>query len=224
MFSILSLLCIFLALTQISGYEFVADIPRFHKALQDASGIYTHSGMFKESAPYHRANQTVIMAVANHGFLDMLGNFHCFTQRLNLKVLIISLDNRTHELDGKLSNFHSYLWKSESIQSAAASYRTRQFNIISVFKLYAVKISMELGFDVIFTDPDVVVVRDPIPYMIYQPMDFIYSADAHCWLEYDMMTREGNTGLYFVRSHPTLIYIFDKVIELGSRLVFVRMS
>jgi hypothetical protein len=48
----------------------------------------------------------------------------------------------------------------------AAYFREDNFNVISVMKLECVLSIMKLGYDVIFIDSDVAIVRDPVPLML----------------------------------------------------------
>lgn len=62
-------------------------------------------------------------------------------------------------------------------------------------------------------DADVAVIEDPIPYLMYKDIDYIFSMDKICpdgvsWNIGD----GGNTGFYAARPTKTLISIWEKVL------------
>ena len=51
------------------------------------------AGVFKDK-PRKGMEKTILMTGCNHGFLNHLENFKCFADRLNMKFLVIALDQK----------------------------------------------------------------------------------------------------------------------------------
>jgi len=61
----------------------------------------------------------------------------------------------------------------------------------------AVGAALTLGYDVIFSDVDIAILRDPIDYVFMSGFDYMHSTNNGCarkWKFNDTM--EGNTGMY----------------------------
>jgi Nucleotide-diphospho-sugar transferase len=142
-------------------------------------------------------NRTVIITGANFGYLNHLHNFKCFMDRLSLKVLVIAMDRRLHQhIEGKLgrksaqdaistgkplSQFYSLFWEGKKvIREESTTFRSEQFNMITHRKTEATIAIMELGYDVVFVDIDIALVRDPIPYLLWNNVDYVHSHNRIC--------------------------------------------
>jgi hypothetical protein len=84
----------------------------------------------------------------------------------------------------KNRNFFSYLLhnpnKTEIVEETSSAFRDRQFNIITNLKKKAVSNILELGYDVIFIDPDVALLSDPISYLLFKNFDYVHSLNVLC--------------------------------------------
>jgi hypothetical protein len=69
---------------------------------------------------------------------------------------------------------------ADEITTVAQEFRSKQFNIITARKKQAVLSIMKLGYDVLFSDTDVALVRDPLPYLFWQNVDYVHSLNAFC--------------------------------------------
>ena len=101
---------------------------------------------------------------SNYGYLNHFHNFKCFMDRLGIKFLVIALDKRTDEYMNKLNVTSIFYTGKVKVEESYAEFRTKQFNIITNRKMDAVLRILELGYDVVFADIDVVVIRDPMPF------------------------------------------------------------
>ena len=94
---------------------------------------------------------------------------------------------------------------NQIVHEEANTFRYEQFNLISYIKLKSVYKIMILQYDVIFIDPDIAVVRDPLPYLFFTGIDYVHSHNKICpqYLEWDFMKseEEGNTGFYYIQSN-----------------------
>lgn len=81
----------------------------------------------------------------------------------------------------------------------------KNFNLIGCRKMEAVAGALKLGYDVIFSDVDIAVLRDPIDYLFFPHVDYTHSTNNGCnkkWKFSDVM--EGNTG--YMSPHSLFIF------------------
>lgn len=146
-------------------------------ALEISAGVY-HNQTDNPSL-----KKTVLITGCNHGYLPFLHNFKCFIDRLNLKLLVISMDHRTHShIENKLSStLKSFLWIGEqTVQESFATFRSPQFNVITHAKTSYTHAILSLGYDVIFIDLDIALVRDPLPYLFWEGVDYVFTHNKIC--------------------------------------------
>jgi len=114
-------------------------------------------------------NNTVIVVTANMGQSELLMNLICSSRRRGLdtkNLLVFPTDVHTKELAESLglTTFYDdhlmrFIPKEES-----ARYGDRTFALIMIAKVVCVQLVNELGYDLLFTDIDVVFYRDPMEY------------------------------------------------------------
>jgi hypothetical protein len=183
------------------------------------------AGVFKEGSspkPYDtsKLNKTVIITGCNHGFINHLHNFKCFMDRLDMKFLVVALDRKTHDYL-KNTTMESIYMDTEStagISGESATFRSAQFNLITARKKEAVHDVLELGYDVLFSDTDVALVRDPFSYLLWDHVDYVHSLNHICekqdhWTFWGSMREEGNTGFYYVKSNRRTIRLWKTAYE-----------
>ena len=126
--------------------------------------------------------QTVLVTASNYGFLNQLLNFKCFADRLGMKFLVISMDRKVHDYIVKNTTMTSFWMKGgpEAEVSGAQKFRTDGFNLISARKIQAVQHILRLGYNVIFSDTDVAIIRDPVPYLMWENVEYVHSLDYMC--------------------------------------------
>lgn len=66
------------------------------------------------------------------------------------------------------------------VTGASTEFRSKQFNLITARKKEAVHDILMLGYDVLFSDTDVAVIRDPLPYMLRTNVDYVHSLNYMC--------------------------------------------
>ena len=72
--------------------------------------------------------------------------------------------------------------------------------------------ALVLGYDVIFSDLDIAILRDPINYMFLPGIDYMHSDNYGCnesFWSYNDTDSEGNTGFYSVRSTKETILTWE---------------
>ena len=119
-----------------------------------------------------------------HTVLIVLRNF--LYSGLELKFMVLSMDAHTHHYvksRGIISYHYSHLHTSvdnSSVGEGMTGFRSSAFNHISRNKKKGVSDILELGYDVLFSDGDVAIVRDPIQYLRYQNVDYVHSVNVLC--------------------------------------------
>jgi hypothetical protein len=153
------------------------DMALLEQKLKKVAGVYTDEALVKK---YH-LEKTVVITGCNHGFLNHLFNFDCFMRRLGMKYLVITMDKDAETELRKHPHIETFLMAGEGeIHSTAQEFRSKQFNLITTRKKAAVHSIMQLGFDVLFSDTDVAIVRDPFPYLLWDNVDYVHSVNAFC--------------------------------------------
>jgi hypothetical protein len=126
-------------------------------------------------------SRSLVVTVANMGYLSHLRNFACFAQRLQMHFLVLAVDDLLVEALSTAHHpsftvlrypghytaqtFNSTTPPSEEAAglAKAAGFQSAQFNLISLRKFEAVYDLQRLGYDVLFVDVDVVVLQDVFP-------------------------------------------------------------
>jgi hypothetical protein len=92
----------------------------------------------------------------------------------------------------------------------AKNFRTAEFNAISIAKIIATRIVLELGYNVLFSDVDIAWKKNPMPFL---------SADVDLVIQSNSgenvfpLSHEANTGFYFLRSNDRSIALLDETIN-----------
>lgn len=191
-------------------------------ALKESVGVYKQ---YNESNPYHPlVRNTVIVTGCNYGFLNHLLNFKCFMDRLQMKFLVIAMDKKAYHYLMHNTTMTAYLLDGGAVGEVtedSTTFRSKQFNMITTKKKEAVHDILVLGYDVIFTDTDVAIVRDPIPYLIWNNVDYVHSLNLWCSKDdvYNFFYTsriEGNTGFYYVKSNHKTIKLWQAAYEASN--------
>lgn len=151
--------------------------------LTKAAGVFANDeAMVKK----YELEKTVFVTAANYGFLNHLLNFFCYVKRLNMKVLVVSLDKKLdHYLNSNNSSqivsFHLTAEHGEGeVNSEAAQFRSSQFNLMTERKKEVVRDILKLGYNVMFADTDVALLENPFPYLLWKNMDYVHSLNEPC--------------------------------------------
>jgi hypothetical protein len=220
-------LCCIYSSFQITTTNGRSSLEELEVLVQKAAGLYDDKNFRSPShddAYHSRLNKTVLVTAANFGYLSHLLNFQCFAHRLNLRFLVISMDQHMHSHLTSLGidSFYMHEPGGGTVKESGAVFRDEQFNMISNLKIKAVHLILKLGYDVLFSDPDIAIVKDPIPLLFsYQPYDHVFSTQSlhPCQTPKNMTVKgaEGNTGFYLMRSTNDTIDLLQTVIAAVRR-------
>lgn len=216
---ILFLCCIYSSFEQQSPNT-PASLNDLEALVKKELGVYNKTGSDSvyDGTIQTRLDKTVMVTAANFAYLSHLMNFKCFTDRLNIHFLVISLDERIHKHITSMGMTSYYFHEHEGkVSERAAVFRDTQFNLISNLKIKSVQMILQLGYDVLFSDPDIAIVNNPIPLMFSFPYDHVFSTQSihPCEQPKDMTLKEaqGNTGFYLMRSTAATIDLMRTVIS-----------
>lgn len=150
------------------------------------SSLKKAAGVYKDRNLQVGLERTVFVTACNHGYLNHLHNFKCFCDRIGLKFLVIALDEKSYHYLLKDTEMHVYHMGHGSnkstlaVQHNSTSFRSDQFNLITTRKKEIVHDIMLLGFDVLFADTDVAIIRDPMPFLLWSNVDYVHSVNTRC--------------------------------------------
>ncbi len=155
-----------------------ADKTELLSMLNKVAGVYTD-----EKRITYDLKKTVLVTGCNYGFINHLQNFKCFADRLGMKFLVIAMDKQAHSYITQNTTMNSYLMGEGvvgEVTGVSTTFRSKDFNLITAKKKEAVHDILSLGFNVVFSDTDVAMIRDPIPYMMWKNVDYVHSLNNMC--------------------------------------------
>jgi hypothetical protein len=146
-------------------------------AVQHAAGVY--------SDPHRQKGfeDIVVVTGCNYGFLNHLHNFKCFADRLGIKFLAVSMDQQAHDYLSNRTDIVSYnagAGRVGEVGGGNVEFRSKEFNILTAKKKEVVHDILRLGYSVLFSDTDVVMVQDPMPYVLWRNVEYVHSINAIC--------------------------------------------
>jgi hypothetical protein len=149
---------------------------------KEAAGIYVDN---REKDKY---GKTIVVTGCNYGYLNHLHNIKCYFDMHEMKVLVFAFDEKTfNHIKSSFTStsasgrYISYFWgQGEKVSEESSNFRSSNFNLIANRKLESVLALMELGYDVLFTDVDIALPRDPIPYVFWKGVDYVHSINKVC--------------------------------------------
>jgi len=100
-----------------------------------------------------------------------------------MKFLVIAMDKQAYNYITNHTTMHTFLMTGGSIGEVTGlpqEFRSKQFNLITAKKKEIVHDILKLGYDVLFSDTDVAMIRDPLPYMIRINVDYSHTLNYMC--------------------------------------------
>mmetsp|Transcript_15274 Transcript_15274/g.15410 ORF Transcript_15274/g.15410 Transcript_15274/m.15410 type:complete len:383 (-) Transcript_15274:47-1195(-) len=189
----------------------------FIKACKEMSGYYLDPPppSLSPSLSHINTSRVLFMAGMNTGYGDFLLNFQCHTRRLGLKFLTLAFDAAVIPLlrDHQITGYYLMPEGSGSrgkVVTEDTTFFSKNFNVIGGRKLEAVYAALILGYDVVFSDVDIGLFRDPLSFLFPPGVDLVHSSNNRCGLtwRYEHGT-EGNSGFYAVRSSTRTISVWN---------------
>lgn len=145
-------------------------------------------GVYKDpNKSVKHLHKTVMITSCNYGFLNHLMNFKCYADNLGFKFIVIAMDEFLHNYLTNHTDMVSYFMGGGvvgEVTTEAVDFRSKQFNLITAKKKECVHEVLMLGYDVLFTDTDVAMFVDPVPYLLWKNVDYVHSLNAVCARQY----------------------------------------
>uniref|UniRef100_A0A6U6D339 Nucleotide-diphospho-sugar transferase domain-containing protein n=1 Tax=Odontella aurita TaxID=265563 RepID=A0A6U6D339_9STRA len=206
------------------------NIKRHWKALSDYMRFF--DDILAELGPIAEKiaiDNTIIVMTCNLGQSDLLMNFVCTAKSrgINLgNVLVFPTDEETQILaEGLgLATYYDERNFQSMPKTEAVHYGDSTFERMMMAKVYCVHLLLSLDFNVLFSDVDVVLFKNPIEFFnskSNEAFDIIMQDDGSRTVRYAAYC--GNTGFYFVRNNKrtkhlfnSLLYTSDVILEWDS--------
>lgn len=148
---------------QLSSCHNCSDVER---TLWSVSGVY-HDREYASD---------VILLNANYGYF--LVNWVCMSNKLNIKFVVLSLDDELHRHLKSNTNIPSISGHAFNISSPPgfSNFASRDFTIINYQKFVAIHSILDTGLNVLYSDADTVLLEDPVPHL-RKDVDFEFQTD-----------------------------------------------
>lgn len=191
-----------------------------------------HNNSFVLVMPPGPARRTIIATAATHHYIPFLHNLHCSVRRTTgLPLLLLALDPvianyaRLYSIPVVTIPPHDVDHDSPNIaQPLPFRYGTQPFARVSKHKLAAVRHVMASGFDIIFSDVDIVWCAS-VP---TQLQNFLRALRLNGHGDTDILMQNGmvspddplieaNTGFYYAKATRNVLRLFDSLVEVSRR-------
>ena len=170
----------------------------------------------------------VIVLLSNYGQSKFLMNYVCSARARGIdlsRVLLFATDKETYGLGQELGLAVFY---DETIfgffpKDAAKDYHDISYALIMMTKVFSVHLVNALGHNLLFSDVDIALYRDPFDYFFQQPSEFdaFFQHDG-----YHHPTRfaplAANTGFYYVQNNERTRYFFSLFMRMGDLVIMER--
>lgn len=187
--------------------------------IRSAAGVYIN----QTKSVINKLQKTIVVTSGNTAYVDFLQNFMCYAAKHGIKFLFAAMDKQAFDTVPKNNeNIKPVLMVNDgSISPHASSWRQFQFNHLTIVKLEVVYYLMRLGYDVLFFDTDIILLEDPIPFMVLPQYDYVHQVNEACpKTEF----REGNTGLYYVRSNNNTLKFYESLVSIPRYVILSHIN
>ena len=171
-----------------------------------------------------RANpeKLVILSFADFAYIEFAVNLHESLQELHItNFLFVCADVKALNLL-KRRGIASFLYQHPQINSNEASnFFSDDFNVKTSIKIKIITAALMMGFQVMFTDADVVFLRNPIPHLTsYTTADLVIQNDTDSGLNSGfLLVRPTYSGVKLM--HRTLDIVMTRMIIDQAALIHV---
>ena len=184
------------------------------------SPVYGLPFTMRDLLPLVARNNMVVVTGVTYAYRDVLMNFVCNLRRLGIydHLLIAAFDEETYRFGFRMGLpvfFYDSQTQSQSIDTGAreAAYGSEGFKSLTKLKSQIVLQILRMGYDVIWSDTDIVWYRNPLPLLAEMPSDLVVQSNAP-WP--DEPSANGplriNSGFYRVRSTPATLAAFEAIV------------
>lgn len=165
-------------------------------------------------------NNTVIVTALNHGYREMMMNWVCNMRRLQITNFVVAaLDENLYKyafLRGLPVYFEDSLTSSGGLALNDAAYGTDDFKQLTKMKSRVVLKFLNLGYDTLWTDTDIVWFSNPLGHLRSLSVDLAIQSNAPDD-EPANEKRRINSGFYLARANSGLVNVFEDVIDFAAK-------
>ena len=159
------------------------------KTLRSVSGIY----------PDRVYANDVMVLYANYGYLDFIINWVCTSNKLNIKFVVLSLDDELYNHLKNSTNIPTISGHAFNISSPSgfSDFASREFPIINYKKFVTIYSIISTGRNVLYSDADTVLLKDPFPHL-RRDVDVEFQSDS----DHPELRVDGTpcAGFFYARS------------------------
>ena len=150
-------------------------------------------------------NGTIILFFVDLAFTDMALNLY-FSSLKTLKIenyiFVCASQEAVHIL--KTYNIMAIALWNDSNSLMASDFRTVEFGKKAIRKIFVTLLALELGYKVLFADTDIILLKDPLPYM---------SSNYSIIFQPDTPKGTINSGFYFAYPTEKVKYLHHTLIS-----------
>lgn len=170
----------------------------------------------------------ITVLLSNYGQSRFLINYICAARARNIdvsRVLLFATDKETYKLGEAmgLAVFYDESVFSFFPKEAAKNYHDISYALIMMTKVFSVHLVNALGHDLLFSDVDIALYKDPTEYFFQQ------SAAYDAFFQHDgyhhparFAPLAANTGFYYVQNNERTRYFFSVFVRMGDLVIKER--
>eukprot|EP00053_Salpingoeca_punica_P009097 m.81418 g.81418 ORF g.81418 m.81418 type:complete len:764 (-) comp14876_c0_seq3:854-3145(-) len=179
--------------------------------------VYGLPFTLKDLLPLVARNNHVILTGVSYAYRDVLMNFICNLRRLGIydSLIVAAFDEETYRFGFKMG-IPVFFYQSEAMKGLSPRdmvYGSEGFKSVTKLKSQMVLQILRMGYDVTWTDTDIVWFRDPMPLLSGMKSDFVVQSNAP-WPQEQAANGplRINSGFYRVRSTPGTIAAMESIV------------
>eukprot|EP00040_Diaphanoeca_grandis_P002741 m.22583 g.22583 ORF g.22583 m.22583 type:complete len:761 (+) comp13861_c0_seq1:146-2428(+) len=191
------------------------DIPV--RTLPEQEPVYGLPFTLRDLLPIVAKDNHVLVTGISYNYRDMLMNFVCNLRRLGIydHLVIAAWDVEMYKFGFKLG-LPIFLYESDIDTTGETNYGSQAFRQVTKLKSKVVLSVLKLGYDVTWTDTDIIWFQDPFPLLAQMPSDFVVQSNAPSAEAEANGPLRINSGFYRVRSSPLTIAVYAMIVKHAS--------
>ncbi|KAL3942595.1 MAG: hypothetical protein SGBAC_003227, partial [Bacillariaceae sp.] len=227
-------------LVQEAWSRFANYVEHYESALEDLKPILEKAASSPSAAQSSfgtsdSSKGVILVMVTNVARLKFLVNFVCAAKAIQMdlgNVLVFCLDQASYEVATKVLHLHAYQNANLFHQIPSAhpegdgeTFGDITFSRTMIAKVYSAQLVNALGYDILFSDMDVVPLQ---PEIVDYFADRYLKEQKDIYLQYDHNQRleqapfSSNSGFYFVKHNWRTQYFFETLVRMEDLILRVQ--
>jgi hypothetical protein len=155
---------------------------------------------------------TVIVALTNAGYVDYTINLYRSMEQLGLHAALLVFALQQDAVDSLSAAGISSVLFDDGSPAGFVSIQEKGFSVVTTAKLKVVHLLLSYGYTVLFTDGDVVWLKDPLPYLQAAisnapAVDAVFMCDSV--EREDEKNKDVNTGFFYMTPSPRTVHLLE---------------